>query len=253
MGDKSIYFVSQCFSNGNWSQNVFLHVYPNHSPQNLETDLGNNGLREKVSFMDLRNSLLIPTSSHLVLAKGGKTIGAVFIDTKPPLWVFQNLGCPEFSFLLSVTFGAARHVVQELERDVHTGLMVGEADGRESLFCIRDHLGPSCFLSPPNWANVGTSHRGEASYSQLWRRMGIGRAGSPTREPRAQIEPRTCTNPSWPSFPAHKLAGVTRNGEGVYMSMWYFWPEFGVGQFLLWAKDTRVPQGAYSLVGEEDS
>lgn len=36
----------------------FYNYTPNHIPQNFETDLENNGLREKVNFMDFRNYLL---------------------------------------------------------------------------------------------------------------------------------------------------------------------------------------------------
>lgn len=99
--------------------------------------------------MDLRNYLLIPTSSHLVLAKGGKTIGAAFTGTKPPLWVFQNLGCPEFSFFLLMTFGAVRHVVQELERDIHTGIMVGEAGWQREVILYPRSFGTFLLLISP--------------------------------------------------------------------------------------------------------
>lgn len=71
----------------------FLQVYPNHRPQNLETDLENNGLREKVDFMDFRNYLFINSLySHLVLEEGGKTTGTASPYTKAPLWVLQSLG-----------------------------------------------------------------------------------------------------------------------------------------------------------------
>lgn len=81
--------------------------------------------------------------------------------------------------------------------------------------------------------------------------MGIWKVGSPTREPQRMAGAKHM--PSCPSPPAHKLTGVARNGEGIDMSKWYFWQDFGVGPSYFGPRKQRAPQAAYRLAGEEDS
>ena len=65
--------------------------------------------------------------------------------------------------------------------------------------------------------------------------MGIWRSGSPTRDPRVWPEPHTAI---LTHLPAHRLAGVTRDGEKyTYLSGTSGW-SLGL-EFLLWAKDTE--------------
>ena len=72
---------------------------------------------------------------------------------------------------------------------------------------------------------------------QVWRSMGIWRSGSPTRDLRVWPEPHTCAA-ILTLLPAHRLAGVTRDGEEyTHLSGTSGW-SLGL-EFLLWAKDTE--------------
>lgn len=114
---------------------------------------------------------------------------------------------------------------------------------RKKSFCIRNHLGPSCSSSLAYWAKVSTIHREEACLCQIisYSRCGEAWASGGQAAPPEIWEyglSHTHVQPFLPISPAHRLAGVTRNGEEYsHLSGTSGWSL--ALEFLLWAKDTE--------------
>lgn len=116
-------------------------------------------------------------------------------------------------------------------------------DGREKSFCIRNHLGPSFSSSLLYWAKVSIIHREEAclcqivSYFRYGEALASGRQAAPPETPEYGLS-HTHVQPFLSNSPAHRLAGVTKNGEEyTHLSGTSDW-SLGL-EFLLWAKDTE--------------
>lgn len=125
--------------------------------------------------------MLFPAASHLILEKGGKTIGVAFTGTKSLLWVLQNLG------------------VQSLGRGISISIIDGEVGWQREIILHQKSFGAFFLLIAPVLGQSQYHPQGrslpvsDCLILQVWRSIGIWKAGSPTRDPRVWPEPHTCS------------------------------------------------------------
>lgn len=221
----------------NWSENIFYMCTPIIAIESRNR-FGKQWLkRKKSTSIDLGNYLFVNSSSLSSHSrKGWKDHWCRLTDTK------SLCGCCRI-------WG-----VQSLGRGINISIMDDEVKWQKEIIL---HQKSFSLIAPPHLSRTGpksvpsTGKKSPVSdylIFQVWRSMGIWRAGSPTRDLRVWPEPRTVCSQPLIHLLTHRTSRVTQNGRNIHIWV-VLLAEFSVGVPTL-GQGIQSPSRSLHLVGE---